>query len=58
MRDEMKNHTRKLVTIPHNKRPNGMKWVNKVTVKLTGEVTNYKTRLIAKGIFEKGWFEL
>lgn len=51
--DEMKNHTWKLVTLPHNKRPNAMKWVNKVTVKLTGAVTKYKTGLICKRDFCK-----
>ncbi|RDX88523.1 hypothetical protein CR513_29870, partial [Mucuna pruriens] len=47
------NHTWELVTLPHNKRFIGVKWVYRVKVKSTGEVAKYKARLIAKEFLQK-----
>ncbi|RDY02134.1 hypothetical protein CR513_14434, partial [Mucuna pruriens] len=43
-----KNHMWELVTLPHNKRSIGVKWVYKVKVKPIGEVAKYKARILAK----------
>ncbi|RDX74739.1 hypothetical protein CR513_45469, partial [Mucuna pruriens] len=47
------NHTWELVTLPHNKRSIGVKWVYRVKVKPIGEVAKYKARLVAKGFLQK-----
>jgi len=52
LREIERNHTWELATLPHNKRPIGVKWVYKVKVKSTGEIANYEARLVAKGFLQ------
>lgn len=48
-----KNQTWELVSLPHNKKPIGGKWVYKVKVKPSKEVAKYKVRLVAKGFLQR-----
>ena len=44
-----KNDTWELTTLPHGKKPIGVKWVYKMKKKAKGEVERYKVRLVVKG---------
>ncbi|XP_074314044.1 uncharacterized protein LOC141649248 [Silene latifolia] len=44
-----KNGTWKIVSIPHDKKPIGCKWVYKVKYKADGTIERYKARLVTQG---------
>ena len=43
------NHTWNVVSLPHNKKPIGNRWVYKVKLKSGGTLERFKARLVAKG---------
>ncbi|RDX77232.1 hypothetical protein CR513_42675, partial [Mucuna pruriens] len=56
LKDIKKNHTWKLVTLPHNKRFIGVKWVYIVKVKPTKEVANTMPGWLQKDSCKRlGW---
>ena len=48
-----KNNIQALKNFPANKKPIGVKWVQKTKYNPNGEIDHFKTRLIAKGYKEK-----
>ena len=48
-----KNQTQELANLPNDKKSIGVKWVYKAKKNEKGEVTRYKTRLVAKGYKQK-----
>ena len=47
------NHTWDVVTLPHNKKPIGNRWVYKVKLRSDGTLKRFKTRLVANGYNQK-----
>ncbi|RDX89246.1 BEACH domain-containing protein C2, partial [Mucuna pruriens] len=51
-----KNHTWELITLAHNKRSIGVKWVYRLKVKPTGEIAKIETiRLVVVAVIFRGW---
>jgi hypothetical protein len=49
----MKNHTWKLIDLPHRSKPSGYKWIFKIKMKTNSTIDKYKARLFVKGYDNK-----